>query len=189
MIIEVLTIGAAAFIGITIVTAGWGIGTYNTMIVAFNDVKNQWSNVKTEYQRRADLIVSMVESVKGYAKHERATLFEVMQVRNGNFGKTKAEEMKKLKGFDQALHRLLMVQEAYPELKANDTFLELMDELKVTENRVNIARTDYNETVRDYNILLTVFPKNIIAGIFHFVPEQYFELQDAGSERAPKVSF
>lgn len=186
---EVLLIGGAVVLGTGLVTVGYGIGTYNTMVIAVNDVNTQWSNVKTEYQRRTDLILNLVATVKGYAKHEKETLAAVIQARAGNFGKTKEAEVKTLQGIDKSLNRLLLLTESYPMLQASESFRDLMDEVKMTENRINIARTDYNETVRDYNILLTVFPKNIIAGLFHFSSEVFFELQDPDAAKAPKINF
>ena len=186
VVVLVGILAVIAFFGLSI--AGWVIGSYNTFVVAMQDLKTQWSNIKTEYQRRADLIMNLVESVKGYARHEKETLKAVIEARSGNFGKTKADEIKNLKGLDKTLNRLMLVFEQYPNLKADTQFTHLNEELVETENRINIARTDYNTTVRSYNVLIKMFPKNILANMFNFRAEDFFEAEE-GAEKAPKISF
>lgn len=175
-----------AVILLIIILIGWGIGSYNTFIIAVQDIKTQFSNIKTEYQRRADLFMNLVESVKSYAKFEKATLTEVIQARQGNFGTNKKEQMGKMKGLDGIFSKLAVVVEKYPELKAVEQYNSLMAEIKMTENRINIARTDYNSLVRDYNILVSTFPKVILANWFHFQKEVFFE-NDAATDKAPKI--
>lgn len=182
----ILIIGVAVFLLIILGLAGWLIGLYNTFVTAVQDIKNQWSNVKTEYQRRADLFMNLVESVKAYTKFEKETLTQVIQARSGNFGKTQAEEMKKLKGLDGVFGRLMVVFERYPKLKAGEQYKDLMNEIRITEDRINIARTDYNSLVRDYNVLIKMFPNNKLAQMFGYTESVFFE-NEKGTEKAPKI--
>lgn len=188
--IGTILVGTVAVIGfLALCVGGWFIGSYNTMVVAQQDMKTMWGNVKAEYQRRADLIINLANSVKGFMKHEKDTLTQVMQARAGNFGKTKAEEIKNMQGIDKTLNRLMLLSEsnAYPNIKADGLTRQLMDDITQTEDRVNIVRTDYNNVVRDYNILIKVFPKNMIAGWFGFLPEIFYE-NDSTSDKAPVVN-
>lgn len=178
----------AVIIFIALVIAGWIAGMFNTFVVARQDMETQWSNVKTEYQRRADLIMNLVASVKGYIKHERETLKEVIAARSGNFGATRGEEIGKMKGIDKFLSRLMLLQEQYPMLKADTQFTQLNEEVVETENRVNIARTDYNNTVRDYNILIKMWPRYYFANRWKYV-EGIFFVSEQGVEKAPVVKF
>jgi LemA protein len=188
MIGTILAIGGAIVVATGFGLVGWAIGTYNTFIVAVQDIKTQWSNIKTEYQRRADLFYNLVEAAKGYMKHERETLTKVIEARAGNFGPTKLKEMSKMKDLEKVFSKLAVVFERYPKLKANEQVNELMAEFNKTENRINIARTDYNALVRDYNIYVRTFPKNIIARHFSFKVEQFFE-NEPETNKAPKISF
>ena len=185
-------------VGILVVVVLWAIGGYNGMVKMDEQVQNSWANVETQYQRRADLIPNLVSTVKGYAKHEQQTLEDVVKARSeATQVKVDAENLtpeklaafqKAQSGVSSALGRLLAVAENYPDLKANQNFLELQSQLEGTENRITVARTDFNDTAKSYNQAIRQFPKNILAGMFGFEKKSYFEAE-AGSEKAPKVEF
>lgn len=167
-------------------TVGWVIGTYNTGKTGQQDIGNQWSNIKTEYQRRADLFLNLVETVKSYKKFEKSTLVEVIQARSGNFGKNQKEEIKNMKGLDKTFNRLMLLTESYPTLKANEQHNQLMEEIRITEDRINICRTDYNAIVRDYNVFVTTFPNTILTTYFGFTKQEFFINEDY-TNSAPKI--
>ena len=185
-------------VGIIVVLVMWAIGGYNGMVKMDEQVQNKWANVETQYQRRADLIPNLVSTVKGYAKHEQQTLEDVVKARSeATQVKVDAENLtpeklaafqKAQSGVSSALGRLLAVAENYPDLKANQNFLELQSQLEGTENRITVARKDFNDAAKSYNQLIRQFPKNILAGMFGFEKKSYFEAE-AGSEKAPKVEF
>ena len=185
-------------VGILVLVVLWAIGGYNGMVKMDEQVQNRWANVETQYQRRADLIPNLVSTVKGYAKHEQQTLEEVVKARSeATQLKVDAENLtpeklaafqKAQSGVSSALGRLLAVAENYPDLKANQNFLELQSQLEGTENRITVARKDFNDTAKSYNQAIRQFPKNILAGLFGFEKKSYFEAE-AGSEKAPKVEF
>ena len=185
-------------VGILVVVVLWAIGGYNGMVTMDEQVQNSWANVETQYQRRADLIPNLVSTVKGYAKHEQQTLEDVVKARSeATQVKVDAENLtpeklaafqKAQSGVSSALGRLLAVAENYPDLKANQNFLELQSQLEGTENRITVARKDFNDTAKSYNQAIRQFPKNILAGMFGFEKKSYFEAE-AGSEKAPKVEF
>ena len=185
-------------VAIVVVIVLWAIGGYNGMVKMDEQVQNKWANVETQYQRRADLIPNLVSTVKGYAKHEQQTLEDVVKARSeATQVKVDAENLtpeklaafqKAQSGVSSALGRLLAVAENYPDLKANQNFLELQSQLEGTENRITVARKDFNDTANLYNQAIRQFPKNILAGMFGFEKKSYFEAE-AGSEKAPKVEF
>ena len=185
-------------VGILVLVVLWAIGGYNGMVKMDEQVQNSWANVETQYQRRADLIPNLVSTVKGYAKHEQQTLEDVVKARSeATQVKVDAENLtpeklaafqKAQSGVSSALGRLLAVAENYPDLKANQNFLELQSQLEGTENRITVARKDFNDTAKSYNQAIRQFPKNILAGMFGFEKKSYFEAE-AGSEKAPKVEF
>ena len=185
-------------VAIVVVIVLWAIGGYNGMVKMDEQVQNKWANVETQYQRRADLIPNLVSTVKGYAKHEQQTLEDVVKARSeATQVKVDAENLtpeklaafqKAQSGVSSALGRLLAVAENYPDLKANQNFLELQSQLEGTENRITVARKDFNDTAKSYNQAIRQFPKNILAGMFGFEKKSYFEAE-AGSEKAPKVEF
>ena len=185
-------------VAIVVVIVLWAIGGYNGMVKMDEQVQNKWANVETQYQRRADLIPNLVSTVKGYAKHEQQTLEDVVKARSeATQVKVDAENLtpeklaafqKAQSGVSSALGRLLAVAENYPDLKANHNFLELQSQLEGTENRITVARKDFNDTAKSYNQAIRQFPKNILAGMFGFEKKSYFEAE-AGSEKAPKVEF
>ena len=176
----------------------WGISSYNGLVSMDENVSNQWANVETQYQRRSDLIPNLVNTVKGYAKHESETLESVMAARSqatqvkidpSNCTPQQLAAYQKAQGdVTTALGKLLAITENYPDLKANQNFLELQSHLEGTENRINVARKDFNDTAKKYNTSLRRFPRNIIASMFGFEKRNYFEAE-AGAEKAPKVEF
>ena len=176
----------------------WGISSYNGLVSMDENVGNQWANVETQYQRRSDLIPNLVNTVKGYAKHESETLESVMAARSqatqvkidpSNCTPQQLAAYQKAQGdVTTALGKLLAITENYPDLKADQNFLELQSQLEGTENRINVARKDFNDTAKKYNTSLRRFPRNIIASMFGFEKRNYFEAE-AGAEKAPKVEF
>lgn len=175
MLVEILLIVASFVALICLSCVGYVIGKYNTFRVGQQDIKTQWSNIKTEYQRRADLYYNLAQAVKSHKKFEKDTLTAVIAARSGNFGATKPEEMKKLKGLDSVFSKLMLLFEQYPILKSNEQHNKFMEEVRITEDRINVARTDYNEIVGDYNKLIQMFPSNIVAGMFRFAQEIFFQ--------------
>ena len=176
-------------IGIVVILILFVIGTYNSLISLRNKKDDQWSQIEVQLKRRADLIPNLVETVKGYAKHENNTLKEVIAARNTYVAaSTPEEEMKASGEVTKALNKLFALSESYPELKANENFMSLQNDLKDTEDKISYARQFYNDTVLAYMNKYEMFPSNIIASMFHFKEVKYFE---AGEEakNAPKVSF
>ncbi|MBE6138254.1 MAG: LemA family protein [Firmicutes bacterium] len=167
----------------------WVIGSYNSLVQLRNAVKDQWSQIDVHLKRRADLIPNIVETVKGYAGHEKETLEAVINARNKAVSAgTKEEEMKANGELTNALSRLFALTEAYPELKANTNFMDLQSTLKETEDKIAFARQFYNDTVLKYKNKLEMFPTNLVASLFGFKPELFFEATAAEKE-APKVQF
>jgi len=164
-------------------------GTYNSLVRLDEGVKTAWAQVENQLQRRFDLIPNYVETVKGYAKHEKELFIKVTEARSKVGGAVNIPD--KIKANNQlsgALSRLLLVVERYPELKANQNFIRLQDELAGTENRIAVERRRYNETVKTYNIKVRSFPTNILAGIFGFEKASLFEVPEA-AKAVPKVKF
>lgn len=190
--------GLIITIVVIVLVALWGISSYNGLVSMDENVSNQWANVETQYQRRSDLIPNLVNTVKGYAKHESETLESVMQARSqatqvkidpSNCTPQQLAAYQKAQGdVTTALGKLLAITENYPDLKANQNFLELQSQLEGTENRINVARKDFNDTAKKYNTSLRRFPRNIVASMFGFEKRNYFEAE-AGAEKAPKVEF
>ena len=183
---------------IVAVVAIWGITGYNGLVKADEALNTAWSNVENQYQRRADLIPNLVNTVKGYAEHERETLDAVVAARTRatqvtvdaeNLTPEKLQEYQKIQNeVGAALGRLLAVAEAYPDLKANANFLELQAQLEGTENRISVERRNFNEAAKSYNTSIRTFPRSILAGMFGFEKRPYFEAQN-GMENAPVVQF
>lgn len=171
---------------------------YNKMVSLQEEVTGQWANVETAYQRRADLIPNLVATVKGYADFERETLEAVVNARakatstNIDASKLDAAALQQFQAkqgeLSSALSRLMVVVEKYPDLKANQNFLELQSQLEGTENRISVERRRFNDLVRAYNTYIKKFPNNLIAGMFSFESKAYFEAE-AGAEKAPEVAF
>jgi LemA protein len=179
-------------LGIIVIIVLWAIGAYNGLVGMRNGVKNAWAQIDVQLKRRYDLIPNLVETVKGYAKHERETFEMVTKARNlaQQASSAGAAERGKLEGeLGMALGRLLAVAEAYPELKANTNFLALQEELTSTENKISFSRQFYNDTVLQFNNKIQMFPSNVIAGMFNFKEGEFFEVTVAEQKEAPKVKF
>ena len=185
-------------IAVVAIAAIWGISAYNGLVKMDESVNTAWSNVENQYQRRADLIPNLVNTVKGYAAHEKETLEAVMAARSkatqmtvdaDNLTPEKLQEYQKAQGeIGAALGRLLAITENYPDLKANQNFMELQAQLEGTENRISVERRNFNEVAREYNTSIRTFPKSILAGIFGFDKRPYFEAEE-GANKAPEVKF
>ena len=185
-------------LAVVAIVAIWGITGYNGMVKADEAVSTAWSNVENQYQRRADLIPNLVNTVKGYAAHEKETLDAVISARTratqvtvdaDNLTPEKLQEFQNAQGeVGSALGRLLAITEAYPELKANQNFLELQAQLEGTENRISVERRNFNDAAKSYNTSIRTFPRNLLAGMFGFEKRPYFEAQE-GAEKAPEVQF
>jgi len=185
-------------VAVVAIIAFWAISGYNSLVSMDENVSNQWANVETQYQRRADLIPNLVNTVKGYAAHEKETLEGVIAARSQatqikvdptDLTPEKLAEYQKAQGqLATALGKLLAITENYPDLKANQNFLELQAQLEGTENRINVARKNFNDAAKAYNTAIRRFPKNILAGMFGFDKRAYFEAA-GGAEQAPQVQF
>lgn len=179
---------------VIVVLALWVAGTYNRLITKRNQVKESWSDIDVQLKRRYDLIPNLVETVKGYAAHEKETLDRVIQARNmaqqahdtGANPEQLAMSEATLAG---ALKSVFALAEAYPDLKANQNFLKLQDELSDTENKIQAARRFYNGNVRDFNTAIEQFPTNVIAGMFNFEMSKFFEIENAAERENVKVAF
>lgn len=186
-------------IGALILMLGWsGCGGYNGLVQQDENVKNAWNKVQSDYQRRSDLIPNLVNTVKGEANFEKSTLTAVIEARaSATQMKVDAKDLtpEKLQQFQasqgqlsQALGRLLVVSEQYPNLRANDAFRGLQAQLEGTENRIKVARNDFNDAIQTYNVKVRSFPMNIFSGMFGFKEKEGFKAE-AGSEKAPEVKF
>lgn len=165
-------------------------GAYNGLVSSRNKVKDQWSQIDVQLKKRADLIPNIVETVKGYVKHEKETLEDVIKARNAlNTASTVEDEMKANNQITGALNKLFALSEAYPELKANENFMSLQKDLKDIEDKISYARQFYNDSVMTYNNKVQMFPTNIIANIFNFKESKFFEIENAKDKETPKVSF
>ncbi len=170
----------------------WLVAKYNVLVRFRNQVRNAWAQIDVQLKRRWDLIPNLVETVKGYTKHEAETLQRVTEARGaaqraaGQGVAKQAEAESMLSG---ALGRLLVVVEAYPDLKANQNYLALQEELTSTENKIGFSRQFYNDSAMRLNNSIQMFPTNIVAGMFHFSPAEFFELKEEAAREAPKVKF
>ena len=174
--------------------AMWLMGVYNSLVRLRNAVKNAWSQIDVQLKRRHDLIPNLVETAKGYMTHERETLENVVKARNLAQGGSQkeagpAEQGALESGLSKALSNFFVVVEQYPDLKANENFLALQEELSSTENRISFARQAYNDSVMMMNNKVEMFPSNIVAGMFNFKKEAFFEIENAAEREVPKVSF
>ena len=187
-----------AIIAAVVIIGGWAASAYNSMVGVQEEATTALANVQAAYQRRADLIPNLVETVKGYASHEKETLEGVVNARAKatqitldpeNMTPEKLKEFQEAQGeLGSALGKLIAIQENYPDLKANENFKELQVQLEGTENRINEARNKFNAAVQNYNLVIRSFPKNILAGLFGFDKMTKFEA-DAAAQKAPEVSF
>lgn len=176
-------------IGVVVVIVLWFLATYNNLVQLRNRVKDGFSQIDVQLKRRADLIPNLVETVKGYAKHEKSTFEDVIKARNTFVeAKTPEDEMKASNELSNVVNRLLMLQENYPELKANTNFIELQKDLKDTEDKISTMRQFYNDTVMNYNNKIEMIPSSIVASIGHFEKAAFFEANESDRE-APKVKF
>ena len=192
------TVTIIAIIAVVVIVILWGIRVNNRMITMEEGVNKAWSNVENVYQRRADLIPNLVNTVKGYAAHETSTFEAVVSARAKatsitvnpeNMTADQLNEFQKAQNeVGGALGRLIAVSEAYPELKANENFKELQAQLEGTENRISVERRNFNEAANQYNTYIRKFPQSIIAGMRDFEKKPYFEAEE-GANQAPKVEF
>ncbi|MBI3331891.1 LemA family protein [Candidatus Peregrinibacteria bacterium] len=168
---------------------GWLWTGYNSLVTARGAVEGDWAQVETQYQRRFDLVPNLVSTVRGAANLEQDTLTQVTAARTQwQQADNRSEQIAAAEGFESALARLLVTVEAYPQLQATQAFRDLMTQLEGTENRIATARRDYNQTVQHFNVMVRRFPRNILAGLFGFDPEAFFDAAE-GSETAPEVNF
>jgi LemA protein len=185
-------------LGVILLLVLWGGCGYNGMNSSSKDVDQKWADVQSSYQRRSDLIPNLVATVKGAADFEKTTLTQVIEARASassikidpkDLTPEKLQQFQASQGqLSQALGRLMVVSEQYPQLKANDNFKGLQDQLEGTENRIKVSRDAFNQSVKDYNIKVSNFPNNILAGMFHMKERPSFQA-DAGAQNAPKVQF
>src|SRR5262245_28559170 len=193
-----ILITLAIIVVIVFIFYGFFAGRYNTMVELQETIPKEWAQVESQYQRRADLIPNLVNTVKGYANFEQETLTKVIEARASatqvkiDPSNITPEELQRFQqaqnGVSSALSRLLVVAENYPDLKANQNFLDLQAQLEGTENRIAVARTRFNEVVQPYNVYIKRFPNNLLAGMYGFTPKGYFEAAE-GSDKAPTVDF
>ncbi|HKL96972.1 MAG TPA: LemA family protein [Paludibacteraceae bacterium] len=192
------TVILISVVALVAILALWAVSAYNNLVVAQESVTTEWANVESQYQRRADLIPNLVSTVKGYAAHEQETFEAVVSARAkatqmtvdaDNLTPEKLQEFQAAQGeVGAALGRLLMITENYPELKANQNFMALQEQLEGTENRIQVARQKFNLTAKTYNTNIRRFPTNILAGMFGFDAKAYFEAE-IGADKAPTVEF
>ena len=183
----ILLIVVAAVLVIVVL---WVIGIYNGLVRLRNQVKNAWSQIDVQLKRRHDLIPNLIETAKGYMTHERGTFEAITKARNLAAGASGVGEAAKAEGqLNQALGSFFLVVENYPDLKANQNFLALQEELTSTENKIGFARQFYNDQVLGLNNKIQMFPSNVVAGMFGFGQEEFFEIEDAAEREVPKVSF
>ena len=182
-------IGIIIVVGLLFFIASYVISVYNKLINARNKVDNQFSQVEIQLKRRADLIPNLVETVKGYAKHEEGTFTAVVEAGNKALSAgTVNEKIEANNELTGALNKLFALAEAYPELKANENFLSLQNDLKDTEDKITYARQFYNDSAMGFNNLVEMFPSNIVAGMFKFEKFEFFKIEEKEKE-APKVEF
>jgi LemA protein len=180
----------AIFGGIALLLALVVIGMYNGLVQRRNQVDNAWSQIDVQLKRRHDLIPNLVETAKGYMKHERGTFEAITEARSRAMGaKTVAEAAKAEGQLADALSKFMLVVENYPDLKANQNFLAVQEELTSTENKIAFARQNYNDQVLSFNNQIQMFPSNIVAGMFGFTKREFFEIESAAEREVPKVSF
>jgi len=196
-----LLIAGLVLIGLVAILFFFFVGTYNRLVALRNRFKNAFAQIDVQLKRRYDLIPNLVETAKGYLKHERETLEAVIKARNIALGAAQtaaanpadAGAMKNLLGAESglggALSRLMVVVEQYPDLKANQNMMQLTEELTSTENKISFARQAYNDSVMTYNTSRETFPQNIVAGMFNFAEAQLFQVENAAERVAPQVKF
>ena len=177
-------------IGLPLLFLIFAIGIYNALIRLRNQVDNAWSQIDVQLKRRHDLIPNLVETAKGYMKHERETFEAITNARSQAMGAKSVSEASKAEGaLGEALSKFMLVVENYPDLKANQNFLSLQEELTSTENKIAFARQSYNDQVLFYNNKIQMFPTNIVAGMFKFTKRDFFEIENVAEREVPKVNF
>jgi LemA protein len=182
--------GVLILIVIVVLLIFFVIGIYNSLVGLRNQVANAWAQIDVQLKRRHDLIPNLIETAKGYMQHERGTLEAVTNARSQAMGAKSVGDMAKAEGaLGQALSKFLLTVEAYPDLKANQNFLALQEELSSTENKIAFSRQAYNDQVLFYNNKIQMFPSNIIAGMFNFAQREFFQIEDAAEKAVPKVNF
>lgn len=175
---------------IIVIVVFWLIGMYNSLVGLRNRVKNAWSQIDVQLKRRHDLIPNLVETAKGYMQHERGTLESVTNARSRAMGAESVGDKARAEGeLSGAISKFMLVVENYPDLKANQNFLALQEELTSTENKIAFSRQAYNDQVLFYNNKIQMFPSSIIAGMFSFQANEFFQIEDKGEREAPKVDF
>jgi LemA protein len=178
------------FLAVIAIVIFWVIGMYNSLVGLRNQVKNAWSQIDVQLKRRHDLIPNLVETAKGYMQHERGTLDSVTNARSRAMGAGTVADKAQAEGeLSGAISKFMLVVENYPDLKANQNFLALQEELTSTENKIAFSRQAYNDQVLFFNNKIQMFPSSIIAGMFNFQAGEFFELDDKGEREAPKVDF
>jgi LemA protein len=182
--------GLIIVIAVVVILLFWMVGMYNGLVRLRNQVKNAWSQIDVQLKRRHDLIPNLVETAKGYMKHERETFEEITKARSQAIqANTVADKSKAESELSGALSRFQLVVENYPDLKANQNFLSLQEELTTTENKVGFSRQFYNDQVLKFNTKIESFPTNIMAGMFGFTQADFFEIETPSEREVPKVKF
>ncbi len=188
--------GLLVMLGIVVILGFWGCNGYNGLVTADQDVKKVWSNVETNYQRRTDLYSSVIKTIEGSANFEKSTLKEVIEARSKATSITvDINDPASMEAYQKAqaqlqgsFSRLMAIAEAYPDLKTTKSFQDFQAQIEGTENRINVARQDYNKSVEGYNLTVKRFPKSILAGLFGFKEKAYYKAE-AGSEKNPDIKF
>ena len=181
---------AIIFLGLIFLVLAWLIVIYNNLVRLRNMSKEGWSGIEVQLKRRADLIPNVVEAVKGYMGHERNLLSKVTELRAKSQSAREIGDKSRLEGeLSRALANVFAVAEGYPDLKANQNFLDLQSQLGKIEEEIQLARRYYNGTVRELNIKIESFPSNLVAGFFRFTPAEFFEIEDKADQAVPKVTF
>ena len=182
--------GTIIFLGVVFFLLGWLIVLYNKLVRLSNMSKEGWSGIEVQLKRRTDLIPNVVEAVKGYMGHERNLLSKVTELRAKSQSAREIGDKSRLEGeLSRALANVFAVAEGYPDLKANQNFLDLQSQLGKIEEEIQLARRYYNGTVRELNIKIESFPSNLVAGFFRFTPAEFFEIEDKADQAVPKVTF
>jgi LemA protein len=184
-----LAIVLAILVGFALIFGLWFMAAYNGLVGGRNKVKESWAQIDVQLKRRYDLIPNLLETVKGYVKHEKDLLETIAKARSGLIGGSPAQSAAADATLSGGLRQLWAVSENYPELKANENFNKLHDELVSTENKIAFSRQGYNEMVLRYNDKTMMIPSNIVAGMFNFKPEQFFEVEAPEERKAVKVQF
>ncbi len=185
-----ILIGLLVPLGILVLIAVFVIGIYNTLVRLRNQVDNAWSQIDVQLKRRHDLIPNLVETAKGYMKHEQDTFTKITEARSRAMGAGNVADAAKAEGaLTDALSKFMLVVENYPDLKANANFLSLQETLTSTENKISFARQGYNDQALFYNNKIQMFPSNVVAGMFSFTKRDFFEIENEAEREAPKVQF